>query len=266
MVCGDTRRLRFNYLPADFQADFSPLPVQKSIAIEGGSTDPLAETQWLQDLGDTEGYPTAIVPYANLADPDIANRLDAFLQYPRVRGIRHIIAWHEDAKVSYVPRADYMTDSQWLKGFSLLAPRGLSFDLQIYPSQLADAARLATRFETTRVILNHAGMPLDRDFAGLAAWREGIALLSACPNVYIKISGLGMTDWKWTPDTISPFIHHILDAFGPERSMFGSNFPVDKLYSSYGTLYSAYDDLTWGLSASQREAVFHETAEKAYRL
>ena len=265
-VCGDTRRLRVSYLPADFKADFSPLAVIKSVAVEAGSADPLGETHWLQLRGDTDGYPTAIVARASLDDPDIAGRLDALLGYPRVRGIRHVITWHEDRRISYVDRPDYMSDPQWIRGFSLLESRGLSFDLQVYPSQLQDAARLAATFETTRIILDHAGMPVDRTPEGIEKWHSGIAHLSACPNVYIKISGLGMMEHEWTRDSISLFVCHILNTFGPERSMFASNFPVDKLYSSYGTLYGAFDDLTSDLSSGEREALFRTTAEEAYRL
>ena len=88
-------------------------------------------------------------------------------------------------------RPDYMTDPHWIRGFSLLESRGLSFDLQAYPSQLQDAARLATTLETTRIILDHGGMPVDRTPEGIETWHSGIAQRSACPNVYIKISGLG---------------------------------------------------------------------------
>ena len=265
-VCGDTRRLRFDYRPADYRADFAPLPVAKSVAVEAGSADPLGETEWLQGLGDNEGLPTAIVSHAVLDDPNLARTLDELLRYPRVRGVRHIVTWHRNPAVSYVERSDYMTDPQWLKGFSLLESRGLSFDLQLYPSQLAGACELASRFETTTIILDHAGMPIDRDADGLETWRRGIASLSVYPNVYIKLSGLGMVDYEWTAASIAPFIEHILETFGPARSMFASNFPVDKLYSSYTTLYQAFDDLTTTLSDADRDALFRTTAAKAYRI
>ena len=114
-----------------------------------------------------------------------------------VRGIRQILNWHPDPKKTYTPR-DLLADPTWEQGFALLRKYGLSFDLQIYPGQMQAAAQLASRHPDTLIILNHTGMPVDRDAAGLQAWRAGMQALAQQPNVVAKISGLAMLDWQWT--------------------------------------------------------------------
>jgi predicted TIM-barrel fold metal-dependent hydrolase len=131
---------------------------------------------------------------------------------------------------------------------------------------MPDAARLAHAHPDTSIILNHAGMPVDRDAEGLAAWRAGMRALAAAENVTVKISGLGMVDWSWTTESIRPFVLETIEIFGVDRSMFASNFPVDKIYSSFDTLYGAFEAIVAGCSPSERSKLFHDNAERIYRL
>ena len=159
-----------------------------------------------------------------------------------------------------------MTDPRWRAGFALLEPRGLSFDLQVYPQQLPDAVRLAADHPSTLILLNHAGMPLDRGADAMEDWRAGLRTLAAQDNTMVKLSGIGMTDHDWTTESLRPVLLDCIEVFGPSRSMFGSNFPVDSLYSTYGDLYAAFDAITTDFSADERRSLFGGTASTAYRI
>jgi predicted TIM-barrel fold metal-dependent hydrolase len=166
--------------------------------------------------------------------------------------------------VHQVVEADH--DAQWQRGYGLLKRHDLSFDLQLYYTQMAEALALAKKFPDTPMVLNHTGMPVDRGADDIAAWRASMKLLASAPNVFCKISGLGMGDWKWTTDSIRPFVLDAIDAFGTERCMFASNFPVDKLFSSYDDVFNAFKAITVDFSDAERRALFHDNAERAYRL
>jgi predicted TIM-barrel fold metal-dependent hydrolase len=132
---------------------------------------------------------------------------------------------------------------------------------------MEEAAALARAHPDIRIIVNHAGMFVDRNsVAGYRAWREGMRALAACPNVAVKISGLAMFDHAWTVESLRPYVLQTLDTFGVERAMFASNFPVDRLFGSYGALWHAYADIVSGASDSEQAALFRTNAEQFYRI
>jgi len=266
---GDCRPIAQPYGLDEYLADVAGWNVIGTVHVDAGANadQALDETRWLQEMLDARGLPTGIVAYAGLNQPlaKVNALLAAHSQAPGVRGVRQIMSWHADPARTYGPR-DLLLDDDWRAGFALLRDHDLSFDLQIYPSQMSEAARLAARHPDTQIILNHAGMPTDRDEAGLAAWRHGMALLAAQPNVAVKISGLAMVDRCWTTGSIRPFVLTTIDLFGPDRAMFASNFPVDKLYGTFGRHYEAYDALTADFSDIERRKLFAGTAKTIYRL
>jgi predicted TIM-barrel fold metal-dependent hydrolase len=262
---GDDTAIRHNYLPADFRRDFLEVKLVGSVHIDAGAGDAAAEAKWLQNLHEHQGLPSAIVAGADLLSPTAPDYLEFLSGLSAVRGVRHILNWHSDPNFTYTSRNDIITDETWLKNYALLSRYGLSFDLQVYPDQLLEGATLAARHPETPVILNHTGMPLGGT-DGFATWRRGIRALAGEPNTSIKISGLGMTDHNWTIDSIRPYVLESIEAFGPDRAMFGSNFPVDSLYSTVTELYAAFDDLTADLPRAQREALFAGTAAEIYRI
>jgi predicted TIM-barrel fold metal-dependent hydrolase len=267
-VAGDTTPIARDYVLDDYLRDFAAEGLVKAVHIDAGwdYADPVGETRWLQGIADRHGFPHGIVARAELDSPDIGDVLAEHAGFPNVRGIRHIANWHPDRTKTYIERPDLLADGAWRAGFARLAPLNLSFDLQIYPAQMAAAAQLAADFPHTSIILNHAGMPVDKDADGMAAWRSGMAALAERDNVTVKISGLGMLDWNWTIDSIRPYVLETIDRFGPKRAMFASNFPVDKLYSSLPALYDAFRAITGDLSESETHDLFYATAERVYRL
>jgi predicted TIM-barrel fold metal-dependent hydrolase len=265
---GDIRPIAKDYLLEDYASDAGTQNVVKSVHVECGwdPADPVGETAWLQRIADKHGYPHGIVARATLDAPDVEPVLEGHLRYQNIRGIRHAINWHPDPSKTYVNRPDLIKTKAWRHGFSLLQRFGLSFDLQLYPAQMSDAAALARAYPDILIILDHAGMPVDRDKEGIQRWRLGMRELAAAPNVAVKISGLGTVDWSWTVESIRPFVLQTIDTFGISRCMFASNFPVDKLYSDFDTLYSAFREITKHLSVHERQMLFHDNAARYYRL
>jgi predicted TIM-barrel fold metal-dependent hydrolase len=265
---GDIRPIAKDYLLKDYLTDTPNQNLVKSVHIECGwdPSDPVGETKWLQGLADRHGYPHGIVGRAAFDGPNIEQVLEGHLRYKNIRGIRHAINWHSDPAKTYVNRPDLVTTKAWRHGFGLLRRFGLSFDLQLYPTQMADAAALAHAYPDILIILNHAGMPVDRDKEGIRRWQQGMQELAAAPNVVVKISGLGTVDWKWTVETIRPFVLQTIETFGVSRCMFASNFPVDKLYSDFDTLYRAFSKITHSFSTDERRMLFHDNAARYYRL
>jgi predicted TIM-barrel fold metal-dependent hydrolase len=269
MVFGDPSPLYRDYLPDDLRRDAAGQNLMASVHVEAGwdAGDPVGETLWLEGLARATGLPTAIVAHAPLHDPAAGAVLEAHLAAsPRVRGIRYILSWHEDPKKRFVERADWMADRQWREGFARLAPLGLSFDLMLYPGQMAEAARLAAGFPGTSIIVNHAGSPADRDAEGMDRWRRGLGLLAAQPNVAIKISDLVAYDHHWTIDSLRPVVLACIEAFGPGRCLFGSDFPVAGLHASYEQCVKALATIVADLSADERRGLCHDNAVRLYRL
>jgi predicted TIM-barrel fold metal-dependent hydrolase len=270
-ITGDVSSIAKTYLLDDYLRDAGgaggKARVAKVVHVEAGANplDSLKETRWLQSVADARGYPQALVAHAELNHPHVEALLAEHASHRNVRGIRQILNWHPDPKKTYTPR-DLLADPAWQKGFALLRQYDLSFDLQIYPGQMQAAAELAARHPDTPMILNHTGMPVDRDAAGLEAWRAGMQALAQQPNVAVKISGLAMLDWQWTPDSLGPFVHRTLEIFGPARCLFASNFPVDRLFGTFAGQYSAYQSLAASLSAAERAQVFATNAERIYRI
>ncbi len=270
-ITGDVSPIARNYLLDDYLGDIaahdSRVRAAKIVHIEAGANpaDALAETRWLQSIADRRGFPQAIIAHAELEKPGAAALLAAHAAHRNVRGIRQILNWHPDPARTYTPR-DLLAEESWHRGFALLARHGFSFDLQIYPAQMPAAARLAARHPDTALILNHTGMPADKDAAGIETWRAGLRALAARPNVSVKISGLAMLDWHWTCDSLRPFVLETLETFGADRVMIASNFPVDRLFGTCAGFYDAYRSLLAGASAAERSQLFARNAERIYRI
>ncbi|MEH6583113.1 MAG: amidohydrolase family protein [Halioglobus sp.] len=261
---GDPTAIQKNYLPADFLGESSYYKPSQSVHVQVGvaTGSALSETAWLQSLKDV---PSAIVAFAELDSQDLPGLLDEQLCHDRVRGIRQIVGRHpaEDLKHG----SDALLDNpQWLKGLRRLADMNLSFDLQLIPPQMERAYEVLKRVPSLKVVLCHCGSPWDQSAQGLQNWREGLRRFKQLPNVYCKVSGLGMFNPDWETAQLRPIVLDVIDIFGPERTMFGSNFPVDKLYRSYDTLWTAYDEITQSFSPTEKQQLFVETAKAFYRI
>lgn len=260
---GDPEPIQRDFLVDEFRAMATAQGFTASVHVQVGAADPLAEARWIQSVADANpGWPAAQVAFADLADPGRDALLDAYAELPTVRGVRQIVgrAPGEDAQTG---TNALLENPAFLDGLRIAAARGLSFDLQLLPEHYAAMAALIERVPDLQVALCHAGSPYDRTPEGLADWAEKLKVLSRLPNVTAKLSGLGMFDHAWTVDSIRPIVETVMAQFGPDRVMFGSNFPVDSLTSSYSDLVIAYDRL---IDAGDRDAVFGGTAARFYGL
>lgn len=261
---GDPTAIQKNYLVADLLGESPHKKPAASVHIQVGAApeQSLQETQWLHQQGD---YPHAMVAFADLAANNLASALDAQQAFPRLRGIRQIVGRHaeEDRKHGSASLPD---NPAWVAGLKLLAARGLAFDLQMIPPQMPAVFAALSQVPELKVALCHCGSPWDQSEAGLASWRQGLRQLAQLPNVVCKVSGLGMFNPNWTVAALEPLVRDVIDIFSPERVMFGSNFPVDKLYRSYGQYWQAYSQIIAPFSPSERSAMLVNTAADFYSI
>ncbi len=268
---GDDFLLRRNYFVSDYLADAAALDaiganLLGSVHVENGAADPIREGAWIDRIIRENRVPTVQVAKVDLASPSARDRLAAQAALPSVRGVRDILNWHPDPLFTHRDRGNLITDPQWLAGFAALADLGLSFDLQVFSEQLGQAAALARNHGDTQIVLDHAGMPIDHSPQGLARWRRQLMEVAAQSNTMVKISALGVNDHQWTLESIRPVVLDTIEIFGPARCMFGSNFPVDGLYSTFGELYAAFDRITADFTPGERADLFAGTAIRFYRM
>jgi predicted TIM-barrel fold metal-dependent hydrolase len=270
-VYGDSAPLRRNYLLSDYLRDAADQNIVKSVYLQCGydPSDPVGETRYAQEVADSNdrGFPHAIVAHADLEARDAGKVLEGHCRYRNMRGVRTLLSWHDtEPHYRWAKRPDYTTDPAWRRGYALLGELGLSFDCQLYPHQMMQAVELATAFPRVPMIINHTGMPIERDRGGLETWRRGLAALAGIAHVSIKISGLGMVDHHWTVDSIRPLVRYTIETFGTDRCMFASNFPVDSLKSSFNTLYEAFKAIVADYPVAEQRKLFHDNAVRIYRL
>ncbi len=260
---------------------------------------PVGETEFVQGIAAQSasgGYGAmranaGIVGHANLllgaaVDEVLAAHVAASPN--RFRGIRHSAAWHPSDQIRpshSAPPPHMLADPVFREGFARLASHGLSFDAWLFHTQIDELTALARAFEDTAIILDHVGGPLGiGPFEAKRAevfrdWKRAITEIARCDNVSVKLGGLKMPicGFGWhkrerppsseeLASTLGPYYLHCIDAFGPQRCMFESNFPVDKASCSYTVLWNCFKHLTQGFEHSERAALFHDTAVRVYRL
>lgn len=220
----------------------------------------------------------------------VARVLEAHLAIAprRFKGVRYCSVWDADKSIKLTPR-DYpkelLLDATFREGFAQLAPYGLTFDALVYHTQLPELTDLARAFPHTTVVLDHVGIPLaigahagKRDEV-FAEWKRGMEELARCPNAHVKLGGMGMhvfgfgfEEGAQPPSSADlaaawkPYVETCIEAFGPGRCMFESNFPVDKRSTSYGVLWNAFKRLAAGCSEDEKTQLFADTARRVYRL
>ena len=290
------------YLPDTYAADVAGtaatlgVPVEAAVHVQAGwqGPDAVDETRWLETLpfGENEAPRLAgIVAQADPRDPEIGRVLDDHrAASTRVVGIRQYTAWHSDPQVKDWVDSDGVLESQeFLRGFAAIAERGMTFDAWVYAGQLSQVARLASEYPETTIVLDHYGTPVglqgpmgkhtgrdERSRADLLhRWRDDIAAVAAHPNVVAKQSGIafppmgnrrvgiGRADLA---ELAAPLIEHTADVFGPDRQVFGSNFPMDKSLTDHATVVGALYDVLAPRGPELLAKVFRENATRVYGL
>jgi predicted TIM-barrel fold metal-dependent hydrolase len=267
-IFGPYEPIRRDYPIAEYLADIAGSGVVKSVYVQANWAPARAEDEvaWVQRTSDESGWPHAIVGYADLMMDDVRPALDRLAGYPLLRGIRMQLHWHENEEYRFATRPDLADEPRFRRNVSALKDYGLPFELQVFPAQMEGAARLAADFPGTTFILQHAGMPEDLSEDGRERWRESMARLAEQPNVFAKLSGLGTFIHRNDPAHIARIVGETVARFGAGRCLFGSNFPIEKLWTGYAALIGAYRDALKPYSASGQRAILHDTAARVYRL
>ncbi|MEP9368404.1 amidohydrolase family protein [Xanthobacter sp. VNH20] len=262
---GDYSAICRKYYPDDYKKDAKGHQVVKTVYIEAewDPTDPIGEMEFIAEMRKQTGWPNVAVGQAWMDQPNVAEVLARLAAFPFVRGVRHK---PQGSKTPGTSVQSTMMDPVWRKGFAHLKPNGLRFDLQTHWWHLDDAADLARAFPDTQIILLHSGLPADRSENGITGWKAAMRAFSKCPNVAVKISGIGLPGIPWTVDNNRDIVLSIIDFFGVDRCMFGSNFPVDSVCGDLDTIFSGYKTITSGFSLEERTKLFHDNAIRFYAI
>ncbi len=267
-IFGPYEAIRRDYPIEEFCADLNGCNVVKSVYVQtnwpaGQSYD---EAKWVQSVIDATGWPHANVAHADLADPDCGELIARLAKLPATRGIRQQLHWHEDPQYRFAAHAKVMNDSAWCRGFAHLAKHGLLFELQVFADQMQDGAALARAFPETTFVLVHAGMLEDVSEDGWKRWRAGMSALAEQPNVNVKLSGFGTFAHACRADVMAPIIRETVAMFGADRCSYGSNFPIEKLWTDYAGLYKTFRGAIAYLDENQQRAILHDTTARLYRI
>ncbi|HXW80514.1 MAG TPA: amidohydrolase family protein [Acidimicrobiales bacterium] len=220
-----------------------------------GIKDPVKETEWLEAMAKRTGFPHAMVAHSDLARPDIGDELGRHMAASsRLRGIRDF------------GQGDYLVDPAWRRGCAALATHGLLLGLDTIWENMGKAKDLAAEVPDLIILVDHAGFPRSRTEEYFTHWSAAMSDLAEADNVYCKISGLGMCDQRWTIESIRPWVLYCLEAFGVERCVMGTNWPVDRLFSSYDPVVNAYTEIIKDFSKAEQEALFFRNAETLFRI
>lgn len=209
---GDPTPIQRDYEWAEYALESRAHRLVGSVHVQAdGAVDPVAETAWVQSVFDATGLAHAIVGLADLGAPGLGELLDAHARHAAFRGVRQILSRLDGRPAaSFAPR-HHLRDAAWRAGYGSLAARGLSFDLQLYPEQMHEAAEFLADHPDVPVIVDHAGSPHDATDAGVALWRAGTTRLAALGQACVKLSGFGMFDAAWSAASVRPVVHHLLE-------------------------------------------------------
>ncbi len=266
---GDYFGLRRDFTIDEWMNDILPQNVVKSVHVTAnwGPTRSVDESRWLQEISSQHGFPHATTVQADLTSPDLAEQLKAQADLPNTRGVRHQLYWDSHPLNQVCDRPDLCNTPAFRRGFEMVAGHGLRFELQIFASQARFAAALVKAFPQTPFMLLHSGMLIDPFDANIVnQWRDGLAELASYPNVHVKISGLNMYTHGATTRHMRQVIRDSIQIFGVERTVFGSNFPLEKLWFGYGELMSAYRRVLCEFSLDDQRRIFHDNAVRFYGL
>lgn len=248
--------LRRDYLPADLEPELTAAGMDGCVAVQADQSE--RETRFLLEIAAQHECVRGVVGWLDLRARDLGQRLERYSGETKLRGLRHIAQAEPD---------DFLARPTVMDGIALLTDFGLTYDLLIYPRQLPAALTLVEMFPEQRFVVDHMAKPEIRD-GTLQPWATLMAEVAEHPNVWCKVSGLVTeADWSaWCPEDIHPFLDVVFEAFGPERLMFGSDWPVCLLAGTYAAVRALVEEYAQDLSASDREGLFGGNAVRFYGL
>jgi predicted TIM-barrel fold metal-dependent hydrolase len=267
-IFGPYESIRRDYLIDEFLRDLAGTGVTKSVYVQANwpKENFEQEVAWVSQVADESGWPHGIVGYADVTVDDVRPQLDRLTKYRLMRGVRMQLHWHENATYRFAARPDLAADPKIQRNIARLSDYGWSFDLQVFAPQMAGAAQLAAACPKVTFVLQHAGMLEDLSDKGWTEWRAGMKLLAAQPNVVSKTSALGTFIHRNDPAHTAAIVRETVALFGAQRTLFGSNFPIEKLWTTYPELIAAHRAAAAQLPDADARALMHDTAMRVYRL
>lgn len=265
---GSYAAIKRDYEIDEYLRDIEATGVTKSVYVQSGWAPNWFEDEvnWVQSIADETGWPNGIIGYADFTVDDVRPQLERLKKYPLMRGLRQPFHWHDTLAYRGANRPDLPADPIVQRNVAQLANYGWCFELQVFPHQADQAVSLARACPEVTFVLQHTGMLEDNSEEGRAAWMYAMRRISKCKNVVVKLSGFGTFSHRYDPEAIAHQASVAVKLFGAKRSMFGSNFPIEKLWTTYPSLVGAFKEGTSALSAGQQSAVLRSTAARVYRL
>jgi len=255
-ITNDMKTLQQDYLPEHLLPVLKRNEIDGVVAVQADQSE--LETHFLVEMARTHGFIKAVVGWIDFREAEIEKRLAYFSQYPVIKGWRHIVQ---------AEPAGFLTDPSFLKGIRMLQQYGYTYDLLIREHQLAEAVAFARELPEQPIVVDHMAKPAihKKEFA---AWEKGIRSLAALPNVYCKLSGLlTEANWKqWSAADFYPCLDVVMDAFGTQRLMFGSDWPVMLLSGIYVQWKSLIEKYMENLSGESKAAIMGGNAIDFYHL
>jgi L-fuconolactonase len=247
--------LKQKFLPTHLKPLLDSITFDGAIAVQARQM--LEETDWLLTLADQYDFIKGVVGWVELCSSDVRQQLEAFSKNPKLRGVRHVI--HDE------PDDDFMLRADFLRGLSILGEYGLTYDLLIFEKHLPNAIRLVERFPEQPFVVDHLAKPRI-SIGSIVDWSRNIQALAANDNVYCKLSGM-VTEADmsvWNPEQFKPYLDVVFEAFGPERLMIGSDWPVSLLSRNYQSVMNIVIHYADQLSAEDREKVLGGNCARFY--
>ena len=250
--------IKRDFLPTDLLPELKSIDFDGSVAVQARQS--LEETNWLLQLADEHPHIKGVVGWLDLQSEQAEEQIAAFAKHPKAAGVRHVIHDEEDL--------DFMLRPAFIRGVQLLEKYDLVYDILIFPTHLANTIEFVKQFSDKQIfVVDHIAKPLIKDGI-VSPWKEDIVALAKFPNVYCKVSGMVTeADWNtWKPENIRPYLDVIMEAFGPERILIGSDWPVCLVAGKYSEVMQVVIDYISTFSEKEQALMLGENAAKAYRI
>jgi len=246
-----------DYLPADLAPIIARNGITNTVLVQASNS--VAESRWLLELADANSFIAGVVGWVDLAGVQIDAQLDEVCAHPKFKGVRHLVESES--------HDDWLVQPHVLSGLKKLSARGLSYDLLVHTRHLQYVPQVAERCPDLNLVIDHlAKPPIARN--EFKDWSEALKSVARIPNIHCKLSGLVTeANWSsWQTNDLRPYVDHAFELFGADRMMFGSDYPVCLLASSYDRVLASFQELLGGLSDSDRDKIFGQNATRFYRL